>query len=116
VRAGQYSAPAQSVTVNPGQALDLGDIVLPLPRTPPGTLGVRFFNAASGVALGSVVPGGPADVAGIQEGDLLLALDGVAVHTPAEASARAAGAPATPVSVSFQHLGQAQTVQIFRAQ
>jgi hypothetical protein len=116
VRAGQYFAPAQSVTVNPGQALDLGDIVLPLPRTPPGTLGVRFFNAASGVALGSVVPGGPADVAGIQEGDLLLALDGVAVHTPAEASARAAGAPATPVSVSFQHLGQAQTVQIFRAQ
>lgn len=116
VRAGQFNAPAQPITVTPGQALDMGDIVLPLPRTPPGTLGVRFFNANTGVAMGSVIPGGPADVAGIQEGDLLLTLDGVAVLTPADATARSAGPPGAPISVSFQHAGQAQTVQVFRAQ
>ncbi len=115
VRAGQFAAPAQSFTLNPGQMLDLGDIVLPLPRTPSGTIGVRFFNSGSAVAMGSIVPGGPADLAGIQEGDLLLALDGTAVLSPADATVRSQGVPGTPVSVTLQRAGQPSTVQVIRA-
>jgi hypothetical protein len=115
VRAGQFAAPAQGFTLNPGQAFDLGDIVLPLPRTQPGTIGARFFNSASAVAMGSIVPGGPADLAGIQEGDLLLALDGIAVQTPADATARSQGAPGSPVSVTLQRIGQRSAVQVIRA-
>ena len=115
VRAGQYAAPPQSLTVNPGQSLDLGDIVLPLPRTASGTIGARFFNSGTAVAMGSIVPGGPADLAGIHEGDLLLALDGVAAQSPADATVRSQGAPGTPVSVSLQRDGQPGTVQVVRA-
>jgi len=115
VRAGQYAAPPQSLTVNPGQSLDLGDIVLPLPRTASGTIGARFFNSGTAVAMGSIVPGGPADLAEIHEGDLLLALDGVAAQSPADATVRSQGAPGTPVSVSLQRDGQPGTVQVVRA-
>ena len=115
VRAGQFTAPAQSFTLNPGQTLDLGDIILPLPKTAPGTIGVRFFASGSAVAMGSIVPGGPADLAGIQEGDLLLALDGIAAQGPADATARSQGVPGTPLSVSLQRGGQPSTVQVIRA-
>jgi hypothetical protein len=115
VRAGQFVAPAQSFTLNPGQTLDLGGIVLPLPKTSPGTIGARFFSSGSAVAMGSMVPGGPADLAGIQEGDLLLALDGVAAQSPADATVRSQGAPGTPVAVSLRRAGQPSTVQVIRA-
>jgi len=115
VHAGMFAAPAQSFTLNPGQTLDLGDVVLPLPKTAPGTIGARFFSSGTGVAMGSIVPGGPADVAGIQEGDLLLALDGVAAQSPAEATVRSQGTPGTPVSVSLQRTGHPSTVQVVRA-
>jgi C-terminal processing protease CtpA/Prc len=61
------------------------------------------------------VPGGPADLAGILEGDLLVALDGVAVQSPADATLRSQGVPGTGVSVALQRAGQATTVQVVRA-
>jgi carboxypeptidase family protein/PDZ domain-containing protein len=115
VRAGQFAAPPRSLTVDPGQSADLGDIVLPLPKTPSGTIGARFFSSESAVAMGSLVPGGPADLAGILEGDLLVALDGVAVQSPADAAMRSEGAPGTVVSVVLRRAGQASTVQVVRA-
>ncbi|MGZ6124479.1 MAG: carboxypeptidase regulatory-like domain-containing protein, partial [Myxococcales bacterium] len=115
VRAGQFAAPAQGFTLNPGQMLDLGNIVLPLPKTPSGTIGARFFSSESAVAMGSIVPAGPADLAGIQEGDLLLALDGIAVQNPADATARSQGLPGSPLSVTLQRAGQRSVVQVIRA-
>jgi Carboxypeptidase regulatory-like domain/PDZ domain len=115
VRAGQFAAPPQSVTLSPGQALDVGDVVLPLPRTPSGTIGVRFFASGTAVAMGSIVPAGPADLAGVQEGDLLVALDGVPPQSPTDATLRSAGAPGTPVSVALQRGTAKSTVQVVRA-
>jgi S1-C subfamily serine protease len=43
---------------------------------------VGFYPQASedGIAVSGVVPGGPADAAGLQRGDLLVSVDGQAVH------------------------------------
>jgi hypothetical protein len=116
VRAGSFSAPPRDVSLNPGQPTDLGDIVLAMPVTPSGTIGARFFSSGAQIALGGVVPGGPADRAGILEGDLLVALDGTPPKSLADAQARAVGAPLSTVSVTWQHAGGApQTQAVQRA-
>lgn len=58
----------------------LVDLVTPPPdtvcRAPTGILGVTIDDAADGVAVTGVTPGGPADRAGIAVGDVIVALDG----------------------------------------
>jgi S1-C subfamily serine protease len=48
-------------------------------------LGVYFHDAPNGLRVTSVVPGGPADRAGMRAGDHLLAIDGRRISTSADA-------------------------------
>ena len=62
-------------------ALDAGDTMdvdLPMPRYRTGGIGVRFRPTADGVRVVEVVPGSPAYGAGLETGDLILEVDGVA--------------------------------------
>jgi putative serine protease PepD len=48
-------------------------------------LGVSLQDATSGAGVAQVVPGSPADDAGLQAGDVITKVDGTAVSSPAEA-------------------------------
>jgi hypothetical protein len=115
-----YMAPAtfkrQTITAPAGQPLDLGDIKLDLPRADPGTIGVNLRTDGDGVAVASLIPGGPADTAGVRLGDLVTAIDGVAVRSVADATARVVGAPGSPCNLGLSRSGNALALSVTRAQ
>ncbi len=53
--------------------------------------GVLWVSRPEGVLASDVVPGGPADEAGIQAGDVILAIDGVPIGRPADVIERLHG-------------------------
>ncbi len=57
----------------------------------PGFLGARVANAGGYARIDRVAPGGPADLAGLKEGDVVMAVDGTALASP-EALAGVVGA------------------------
>jgi hypothetical protein len=57
----------------------------PPTRSQRAALGVYFHDAPNGLRVTSVVPGGPADRAGMRAGDHLLAIDGRRISTSADA-------------------------------
>lgn len=65
-----------------GQRLDLGTIKVVPPRTgDAGTLGLALELGGEVLTVGSVKPGGPAAIAGVQVGDKVTAIGGVPVAT-----------------------------------
>jgi membrane-associated protease RseP (regulator of RpoE activity) len=105
----------QTFTVAAGQALDVGDIKLDPPRADPGTVGANLRPDGDGVAVGFVLPGGPADTAGLKIGDLVTAIDGARVASVDDARARAPGAPGSPVTFTVSRTGNAVSVPMVRA-
>ena len=49
---------------------------------PPVALGAAIEGAADGVLVKELLPGGPADLAGLQRGDVILAIDDARTLTP----------------------------------
>ena len=86
----------------------------PLSRTPArGYTGVRWTDADStAVAAGYVVPGGPADMAGIVTGDRLESVDAEPVATAADAEARTERATGTVQSLELVRDGRAVRVDV----
>jgi serine protease Do len=66
-----------------------------------------------GVLVGHVQPGGPADEAGLEHGDVLLRLDGDEVRDPRELSFAIAGRePGTAVTMTFLREGELREVEV----
>jgi hypothetical protein len=116
VTAGQARTPVrQPVKLVDGQVLDLGNVALSLLQIPPGSVGVLIDDDGSQVLIDSVIPGGPGAAAGLQEGDVLLTVDGAPVKSYGEASQRLRGAPGSPVVLTVRHAGAERSLTITRS-
>lgn len=83
-----------------------------------GGIGLRIIRVGDYVTVYRVLPGGPAERAGVQRGDRIIAVnDSSAVGwTTDRASSELTGVPGTPVRVTFEHRnGQRQTFDLVRA-
>jgi serine protease Do len=81
------------------------------PLTP--ELGESFNFDGSGVLIGGVVAGGPAEQAGLRSGDIILKLDGTKVGTTNELMTTVAGlAPGREVEVRIFRDGEEQTISV----
>jgi PAS domain S-box-containing protein len=75
--------------------------------------GALWANRQRGLTAVEVAPDGPASLAGITRGDILLSADGVAVRTPEDAAAAIAEkAPGTQISYSITHAGATYTTLV----
>ena len=102
-------------SLQPGQALDLGDVRIHGSSTPPGNVGVAIGGSDAAVQVSFVFPDGPAARAGMQVGDQLVQIDGKAVATLFDARTRLPGEPGSLVSVTFvRNGGSPQVVAIQR--
>ena len=108
------SAP-RTLSLAAAQQLDLGDVVLIGTKADPGSIGATFFNAQGAVAVGSLLSGGPAQLAGLRENDLVTTVDGALVANAADATIRSTGAPGSAVAIGINRGGVASLVQVVRA-
>jgi serine protease Do len=73
----------------------------------------RVYGAGSGIVIGSVVPGSPADQAGLKTGDTITAVDGKKVTKGAElVSDIASRKPGSKVTLSFLRNGKPQDASV----
>jgi len=73
----------------------------------------RVYGGGSGIVIGSVVPGSPADQAGLKTGDTITAVDGKKVSKGADlVSDIASRKPGSKVSLSFLRNGKAQDATV----
>lgn len=113
---GSFRMPERrQVTLVEGQVLDLGDVSLGLPRAPPGTIGAMVSQEGQQVVIHQVMPEGPSARAGLQVGDVLLAVDGAPVATAPEAFQKLRGAPGSTVVLKVQRAGAEQSISVTRA-
>jgi predicted metalloprotease with PDZ domain len=103
-------------SVQPGQALDLGDVRIQRSSTPPGNIGIGVGGTDAAVQVSFVFPDGPAARAGMQIGDQLVQIDGRPVAAQADARARLPGEPGTMVSVTFVRNGASPQVVAIQRQ
>ncbi len=72
---------------------------------------------ANGAIVNGVEPGSPAASAGLQEGDVLLSLDGQEIEDPRSLTRRVGElAPDTTISLDLQRDGQEQTIELTLAE
>jgi S1-C subfamily serine protease len=107
---------SRPVTLAEGQALDVGEIpVRPRPLIP-GTIGAELVPDDDGqLLIVGVMPGSPAEKAGLLEGDVLLSVDGAPVTGPKQAMLRLNGAPSTSVVLTVRREGTEQSISVVRA-
>ncbi len=83
-----------------------------------GTVGIAMNEADAGLVVEEVVPGSPADMAGLQPGDLIEAVDGVTVahmaHGVGEAVYRIRGTVGTTVTLTLVRDGAVFEVAVER--
>ena len=86
-------------------------------RTGQAGLGLTLVRAAGGVAVATVVPGSPADDAGLRPGDRILSIDGrpIRSETAAAVEALIAGPEGTKVRLAWRARGRPRQVDIERA-
>jgi Carboxypeptidase regulatory-like domain len=112
------SAP-KTITVSAGAPLEVGDLTLAAQPVPPGQIGASFqtvqIDRVLGVAIGSLWPQGPAQMAGALPNDQVVSIDGAKVASPADAVAQATGTPGTPLVMVVSRGGALVTLQITRA-
>jgi membrane-associated protease RseP (regulator of RpoE activity) len=76
-------------------------------------LGVHLVQAAGGLTIAYVIADSPADTAGLQPGDIIVAVDGTAVETPQDfRDALADKSVGDTVTLSISRDGQAQDVAV----
>jgi len=113
--AANFRSTQANFSLQPGQALDLGDVRIQRSSTPPGNVGVAIAGSDQAVQVSFVFPDGPAARAGMQVGDQLVQIDGAPVATISDARKRLPGAPGSMVSITFvRNGGSPQVVAIQR--
>lgn len=105
----------RKASLAPGQALDVGDIVVEPFHAEPGTVGAVLKYADGQLVVDWLVPDGPAQRAGVRVGDVILAVDGAGVSNISEASQKLRGAPGSAVLITLRRAGTDQTVPVNRA-
>lgn len=115
VPGGMRTPERKKVTLSEGQVLDLGDVVLSPPRTPPGSVGVMVESQGGQVAISELMPGSPAGSVGLQVGDVLVEVDGSPITAPQEAFMRLRGAPGSPVVIKVRRAGAEKSFTVTRA-
>ena len=109
------SLPARTVTLQAGQRLDLGDLVIPAAKTPPGGVGLWVRGDSEAVTVIGLLPGGPAETAGVVPGDVLAFIDGAKVESATDARARLQGAPGSTVTLTILRNGTSRIIPVVRA-
>ena len=75
--------------------------------------GAATFTPSGGVLVTDVVPGSPADAAGIEPGDLITAIDNQSVATPNQVNAALARMhPGEQVTIQYQRGPFVQSAQV----
>jgi hypothetical protein len=117
-----YLADNQQFTTSAGgTTLDLGTVKLlrdPGPdRTTPARLGLRLESRAGQVVIAAVDPASPADRAGLEPGQSLLAIDGIDVRGlgPTSAARLVTAAAGPSVSLAITTPGSSRTVVVTRS-
>jgi hypothetical protein len=111
-----YDPLSKSFTVTAGQRLDLGDVAIDRQTAQSGTIGASLRgDSDSPPTVVYLIADGPADRAGMQLGDQVVAVDGRAVSNVADATSRIRGAPGTPVQLALRRSGTAVSFTIQRA-
>ncbi len=111
-----YDPLAKPFTTQAGQAVELGDVPMQRQTTQPGSIGATLrADSETSPMVVSLIPGGPAETAGVHLGDGIAAVDGKPVASVPEAVSRLQGAPGSAVQVTLQRSGIPLTVQITRA-
>ena len=75
-------------------------------------LGFRFWSMPSPAVLGKVVPGGPAALAGLLEGDKILAVNGAAVSTFRDVVERISARPGEAIELRYLRAGVERSLRI----
>jgi len=100
--------------VKVGEQLDLGDVAL-VEGERPGGLGARFAWSPMGVEVSWVLPGGPAQQAGILPGDVMLTCGQVSLLSLADMAPFEQGVPGTPVACQLRRGPRTLQVTLIRA-
>jgi hypothetical protein len=108
-----YQSLSQDFTAQAGQPVALGAVPMQRQSAQAGTIGVTLRGSPAVIA--QVIPQSPADMAGLHVGDQIAAVDGQPVTGVNDASARIAGAPGTPVSLTIVRSGSSLTISVTRA-
>ena len=99
---------------SPGQRIELGDLALDRePVLPQGMVGIRF-DTESQVTVEAVVPGSPAERAGLEPGDVVVEVNGVAVRDWQEAVKLIPGDPGTAVRLKIRRGADFRLLDIVR--
>jgi predicted metalloprotease with PDZ domain len=113
-RAEGYETLSRELLIEAGQKLELGDVALEANRTLPGTIGATFDDAGPSVLV-RVFPDGPAERAGVRDGDRLLSVDGQVVKTAEEARQKTIGSPGSSVKLNLRRDGAELVLNVVRA-
>jgi C-terminal processing protease CtpA/Prc len=95
--------------------VDLGDVELQPPQTPPGAIGIYPAALDNEIVIDHVIEGSPAESAGLLQGDVITRVDDVKVRTPDELRQQVIGTPGTPVRLSVRRAGVTSFVTVVRA-
>jgi len=100
--------PAQAAGADRGEGASLGVMARRLSFETLASLGLEY-----GVGVAEVVPGSPAERAGLERGDMILALGGKPVYAPERLRWLVSQAPAgEDLSLTYYRGGQTETVKI----
>jgi hypothetical protein len=108
-----YQGLSQQFTAQNGAPVQLGTLTIARQAAQSGTIGVSLRGAPPVIA--SIIAQSPADLAGLHVGDQIAAVDGQAVTSLEDATARITGAPGTPVSLTILRSGVTMTLTVTRA-
>ena len=85
-----------------------------LPFSEAGGIGIVPSTDASSTKILKVSPGSPAERAGVRGGDFIVAVDGQAVSSNADARRLVFGRANTPVQITYRSNGVEKTVSLVR--
>ena len=112
----RYRPLRKDFTAQPGEQLDLGEVAIKPLAAQSGTVGMQLRgDSETPVSVVFLIPDGPAEKAGVQLGDEIVAVEGKPVAGVSDAVARIQGAPGAPVQLSLRRSGTALSVTIVRA-
>jgi hypothetical protein len=111
----RYWVATRTLSLSAAQVVDLGDVELQPPQTPPGAIGIYPAALDNEIVIDHVIEGSPAESAGLLQGDVITRVDDVKVRTPDELRQQVIGTPGTPVRLSVRRAGVTSFVTVVRA-